>query len=484
MTPRVCEHEPCINGFGNLTRCYNVQCAVTKLLGFLVVVCCIAAACGSSDTTTTALEPPADPGTVDDSGADAPGTTTTALKPVADPDAAGDPAMSAVDTAPTTTTTVLEPVADRLPGDPAALTGEWVAGINAAGWDFHRHLTGNAVSSPASIGMALSMSRAGASPDSAAALDEIFGFPEDGVHRAANAVDLELAEASAGITTLEVANRLFPDDGFTMRPEFLHTAANQYGADIQPIDTADGAAGADTINQWVSESTRGLVPTIVDEGVVRDQELILVNTVYLQADWLQPFSLEHTQDGPFTTGDNHSVTVPLMRDRKPVDRRFVRLQGADAVELPYQGGELAMWLIVPHDSAGLAAVEESLDAATLTALHSVAETGLVDLTMPKWEQTLPPTDLFEWLCPLGFCAGAPFDGIARGIFITAALHGAKVTVDERGTEAAATTALGFRTSGPRPADLTIVADRPFLWAITHQDTAALLFVGRLVDPTA
>ena len=143
-----------------------------------------------------------------------------------------------------------------------------------------------------------------------------------------------------------------------------------------------------------------------------------------------------------------------------------------------------MWLIVPHDPAGLAAVEESLDAEALTGLHSAARTGLVDVTMPKWEQTLPPTDLFAWLCPLGLCPRAGFESIAPGIFITAALHGAKVIVDEKGTEAAAATAMAFAESGPPPADLTIVADRPFLWAIIHQDTGALLFVGRLVDPTA
>ena len=107
---------------------------------------------------------------------------------------------------------------------------------------------------------------------------------------------------------------------------------------------------------------------------------------------------------------------------------------------------------------------------------------LVDLTMPKWEQTLPPTDLFGWLCPLGFCAGAGFEGIAPGIFLSAALHGAKVIVDEKGTEAAAATAGMFPTSMPPPPDLKIVADRPFLWAIVHQDTGALLFVGRLVNP--
>ena len=432
------------------------------MLGFLVLLCSVAAACGSSDTTVRTVAP------------------LTSVAPVADPEATEDPGSAAADT----TTTVLEPVADRLPADPEAPTGEWVAGINAAGWDFHRHLKDNAVSSPVSIGVAFSLSRAGASADSGAVLDEIFGFPEVGLHSAANAVDLRLAEASAGPTTLEVANRLFPDDGFSPLPKFLHTAAAQYGAVVEPIDTADGAAAAETVNRWVSQSTRGLIPTIVTESAVQGQELVLVNTVYLKADWTEPFLPEYTRDGQFTTDDNRSVTVPFMHDREPVDRRFVQLEGADAVELPYQGGELAMWLIVPRNPAGLAAVEESLDAETLTALHSAAQTGLVDLTMPKWEQTLPPTDLLKWLCPLGFCAGAGFDGIAGGIFITAALHGAKVIVDEEGTEAAAATAMAFAESGPPPADLTIVADRPFLWAIIHQDTGALLFVGRLVDPAA
>ena len=436
---------------------------MTKLLGPLVLLCSIAVACASSNTTVTVPEPTTDP---------------TAAE---DPVAAEDPTETA---ATTTTTTVLAPVADRLPADHDAPAGDWVAGVNAAGWDFHRHLEGNAVSSPISIGTAFSMSRAGASADSGAALDEIFGFPEAGAHQAANAVDLRLAEASAGTITLEVANRLFPDDNFSMLPAFLEVAAEQYGAVVQPVDTADGATAARSINRWVSDRTRGLIPTIVDGLTVQDQELVLVNTVYLKADWVDPFLPGRTEDGEFTTGDGRTVTVPFMSDREPTSRRFVRLAYADAVELPYQGDQLAMWLIVPQDPAGLPAVEEALDAEALTGLHSAAQHGLVDVTMPKWEQTLPPTDLFKWLCPRGFCAGAGFDGIAPGIFITAALHGAKVIVDEKGTEAAAATAMMFAESGPPPADLTIVADRPFLWAITHEDTGALLFVGRLVDPTA
>ena len=405
---------------------------MTKLLGILVLLCFLTAACGSSATNTTALAP----------------------------------------------------VADRLPADPLAPTADWVAGVNAAGWDFHRYLVGNAVSSPVSLGLAFSLTRAGASEDTGEVLDEIFGFPEVDLHAAANAVDLLLAEASVDPTTLEVANRLFPDDEFSPLPEFLETAGSHYGAGIQPIDLDEGARAAETINGWISDATRELIPTIVTEQVVQSQELVLVNTVYLKADWVEPFLPELTSDGPFSTGDNGVVTVLFMRDREPVHRRFVRLVGADAVELPYQDGQLAMWLIVPHDPDGLAAVEESLDSQDLAGLGATAQQGSVDLTMPKWEQTLPPTDLLEWLCPRGFCRGAPFENIAPQIMITAALHGAKVIVDEKGTEAAAATAMAFDESAPPQADLTVVADRPFLWAIVHPESGALLFLGRLVDPTA
>ena len=241
---------------------------MTKLLRFLALLCFLTAACGSSATNTK----------------------------------------------------VLAPVADRLPADPVAPASDWVAGVNAAGWDFHRHLVGNAVSSPVSLGLAFSLSRAGASESTGAVLDEIFGFPEVDLHPAANAVDLMLAEASVEPTTLEVANRLFPDDEFSPLPDFLETAASHYGAAIHPVDLDDGAPAAEAINEWISDATRELIPTIVTEEVVQNQELVLVNTVYLKADWMEPFLPDLTADGPFTTTDRRVVTVPFMRDRQPTHR--------------------------------------------------------------------------------------------------------------------------------------------------------------------
>ncbi|MCY4257156.1 MAG: hypothetical protein OXE04_02555 [bacterium] len=433
-----------------------------KIVGLLIVCCLLVSACGASDTDTD---------------------TNTVTATVSEPTAPSKVSATATAVVEPEVPTLLEPTVVRLPADPAAPTDEWVGGVNAAGWEFHRHLRDNAVSSPMSIGVAFSLSRAGASADSGAILDEIFRFPPTGLHRAANAVDLRLAEASVEPTTLEVANRLFPDDGFELLPTFIDTASAHYGASIQPVNTADAANASNTINRWVTDSTRGLIPVIVSEDVVRNQELILVNTVYLKADWLVPFLPELTSVDNFTTAEGEPVAVPFMSDYNPVVRPFVQMPQFDAVKLPYEGGELAMWLILPHESVGLPAVEESLSAETLTGLDDIAQEGLVHLTMPKWEQALPPTDLFGWLCPLGFCAGAGFDGIAPGVFITAALHGAKVIVDEKGTEAAAATATAFADSAPPEPDLVFVADRPFLWVITHLDTDAILFMGRLVNPS-
>lgn len=381
---------------------------------------------------------------------------------------------------------LLESSATRLAADPAAPQEEWIAGVNAAGWDFHRGLQGNAVSSPLSIGLAFSLARAGASPASASILDKIFGFPETGNDAAANAAGLALAAASGDATTLDIANRLFPDDEFSPLLDFVDAAVAYYGAGIQPVDTADGDHAAQTINDWVSESTRGLIPAIVNGGDVQGQSLIMANTVYFKADWDLPFDPDSTSDDEFTTGAGATVTVPFMWDRGY--RRFVRLDGADAVELRYAGGELAMWLVVPHDVDGLEAVEEVISADELAGWDSTAEEGDVVVRMPKWEQALPPTDLFAWLCPLGLCAGARFEKIGPKVKITAALHGAKLIVDEKGTEAAAVTVIGGYVesveSPPPPPDLVVIADRPFLFAITHQPTGAILFAGRLTDPTA
>lgn len=389
---------------------------------------------------------------------------------------------------------VVDAGAHRQSPDPAAPSAQWAAGVDAAGWAFHRTSTGNTVSSPVSIGTAFSYARAGASPDPAQALDTIFQFPTEGRDAAANDVISALAAASTGTTTLTVANRLFPDKAFTPLQSFVDTGAAFYGAGVQPIDTSRPAEAAGAINHWADQQTRGLVPTVVSPDAVAGSALTIVNTVYMKVDWAEPFDAVHTTPRPF-----HLAADPAMADtgaaagpevqapfmsHPTVVRRHVALHGADAVELPYADGGLAMWLVVPTATEGLAAVEASLTAADLAALPERSTATTMSLSMPKWTYSLPPTDLFGWLCPQGFCSGAPMAGIGPGIAATDALHAAKVIVDEKGTEAGAATAIVNETSAPVQPPLRIVADRPFLWFVYHQASHAIVFLGRVTDPTA
>ncbi len=377
----------------------------------------------------------------------------------------------------------IEAAVDRAVVDPGAPADEWVAGINQAGWDFHRTLDGNAVSSPVSLGAAFSLLRAGASEPTDATLDNIFGFPlGDGAHTGANSVLSNLASATDGSTTLDINNQLFVRSD-PLQP-FVDTAASHYGAALVPM-SEDNAQAASEINSWTNDKTRGLVPKIVEESTLTDStKLVIVNTVYLDAKWQYPFEASYTRPSTFHLDESSEVQTDFMFTEEPLFLRYVELSDSVAVELPYQDGDLAMWLIVPTEINGLEAVESELDAAAIADFDDAAFEGMVMLSMPKWEFALPPTDLLEtWLCPAGLCTGAPLAEITPALQLQFALHGAKIIVDEEGTEAGAATAIGGDESGPPPPDVIIDADHPFTYVITHEPTGAIVFVGRVTDPT-
>ncbi len=360
---------------------------------------------------------------------------------------------------------------------------EWITGINQAGWDFHRTLDGNAVSSPASLGAAFSLLRAGASEPTDTTLDDIFSFPlGDGAHTAANSVLTSLASATDGSTTLDINNQLFVRSD-PLQP-FVDTAAAHYGAALVPM-SEDNAQAAAEINSWTNDKTRGLVPKIVEPtDITADTALVIVNTVYLDAKWQHPFVASRTGPGPFQTTASTTVEAEFMALDNPIGLRYIERSDSIAVELPYQDGDLSMWLIVPNEINGLEEVEAGLDATTIMGFSEEAKSGAVSLRMPKWEYALPPTDLLAtWLCPVGLCVKAPLKNVLKRGELQFALHGAKIIVDEEGTEAGAATAIGGTDTSAPTVDLLLNVDRPFAYVITHEPTGAIVFVGRVTDPT-
>lgn len=358
----------------------------------------------------------------------------------------------------------------------------------------------NVVLSPTSIAMVFGMARAGAAGTTAEEIDRVLHFPggAETTHVSFNALDRLLAEAAPeGLRSpdpeatrdpgeesppaLEIANGVFPQVGFPVLESYLTTLGAQYGAGVIPVEFGTPRA-TQIIDDWVTEQTRGRIDRLFD-SLPPETKLVLANAVYLKADWAVPFAKDPTEDLPFTLADGSAVVVPTMQQLGPM--RYAEGDGWQAVELPYVGEQLAMWVLVP------AGDREPADVLTPDVLGTVGTgltEGTVELHLPRWDfDTDVP--LIPVLQALGmhapFDAAADFSGISQiPLWIGDAIHRATITVDEWGTEAAAVTGLGFETSGPPPPDVVIRADHPFAFVILDTRERVPLFLGQVANPSA
>jgi serpin B len=348
---------------------------------------------------------------------------------------------------------------------------------------------GNLVVSPASIGVAFAMAEAGADEATAAKIADVFGFPDQpGVHEAMNALSRQLDGANGdteqGEVILELANALWAQQGTEIGQPFLDTLAANYGAGVQPTDFAGDPEGSrSAINGWVSDRTRERIPDLVPEGMITAETVtMLVNAIYMKAPWAVPFSEETTDDQPFHLADGSTATVPTMHG---AERHWAAAQtgGFTAVELPYAGGKLSMVVLLPDEGTALADAEASLTGTELEQIVGGLQPATVDLDMPRWEAE-SALDLGQSLTALGLpIPGGDLSGIAPGTQIGGAVHAANITVDEKGTEAAAATAVMGATSAMPPDQiLHVTIDRPFLFLVRDTASGAPLFYGRITDP--
>jgi serpin B len=385
----------------------------------------------------------------------------------------------------------------RVLADPAraALAAD---AINAFGLELYARIAtepGNLMISPASIAIALSMARAGARGTTADEMDRVLhDLGSDGLADAINALDAALAARTGTFkdsggedreVVLRIANALFPQRDMELETAFLEAMASRFGAGAWLVDyAADPEAARLAINAWVADQTEHRIPSILNPGdVTENWRLALANAIYLKAAWQRPFIEDATAPASFELADGSTVSVPTMRTSGVVGYGT----GDDwaAVELPYVGGGLAMLIVVPDR---LSSFEPGFDAGVLDAIVASLEGREVDLRLPRFDVE-SRADLAELLGALGmptaFSDGADFSGIttAEALRIASVVHQANMTVDEKGTEAAAATVVGFDTTGGRPEPVELRVDRPFLVLLRDVPTGAVVFVGRVADPS-
>ena len=384
--------------------------------------------------------------------------------------------------------------------------------------DLHRQLaTGdeNLCVSPYSIENALAMTFAGADGETRTEMARVLHLTNDtGVPPSFSTLQHSLEDLSAKTAelakqskkfggpsepiTLNIANRLFAQKGYPFRETYLSLVKQNFGGAFEPVDfTADPAAVTQRINKWAADHTHERIRDLIPGGALdKTARLVLANALYLKAPWASEFSENATKPEPFFVHGGGPADVPMMR-KTSHDFGYARHEGFTVVSLPYAGNDLQFLVLLPDEINGLPALESKLTGELLAGCAKL-ERRDVDLHLPKFKLEPPTITLAEKFEALGMRTAfdkprgsANFDKIAPRkpndyLYISQIFHKTFIAVDEKGTEAAAATAVAMMTGSalrsPPPPPIEVKVDRPFVYAIQHVPSGVCLFLGRLTDP--
>ena len=205
-----------------------------------------------------------------------------------------------------------------------------------------------------------------------------------------------------------------------------------------------------TINNWVSDQTNNRINDLLPQGSIDSStRFVLTNAIYFDAAWLYPFAKESTHNGTFNLLNGSTITVPMMNHEAGYN--YVKANGYQAVELPYDGNEIAMDIIMP-DAGKFTDFDSSLTADKVSGIIGSLKNSFMVLTMPKFsfDSSFSLKSALSALgMPIAFDPNkADFSGITGNtdLHISDVVHKAFVAVDEEGTEAAAATGVMVGTT--------------------------------------
>jgi serpin B len=352
--------------------------------------------------------------------------------------------------------------------------------------------------SPYSISLALAMTYGGASEQTAEQMADTlhFSLPDQQVHAGFNALDLELAsrnnegdEMMPGFK-LNIANSAWAQYNRPFEQDYLDLLAENYGAGLYLTDFVKDPEGSrQAINDWVSEETEGKIEDLIPQGAIDAlTRLVLANAIYFNAAWQTVFDANLTEEAPFYLLDGSQISVSMMSHSRATRLGYARGDGYQAIELPYNGGELSMVILVPEEGT-FADFETNLTIEALDEILENLQIQQVEFRIPKFSfeselglsNTLKQLGMKDAFTP----ETADFSGIdgTRELAIKDVIHKAFVDVNEDGTEAAAATAVIIGLTSVVQTEVQMTVDRPFIFLIQDKPTGTILFLGRVLDPT-
>jgi len=372
-----------------------------------------------------------------------------------------------------------------------------VRGSNAFAWASLGTLdevagSGNLFYSPFSIVAAFSMVYGGAEGTTASQLETAFGIEDEAAwHENMGLLLADLSGEHHRPYTLYSANRIWAQVGYPFKKPFLDLTATTYAAGLVEADfDADADAVREEINDWVADQTRDRIPELFGAGSIDSTTImVLANAIYFLADWATQFDPESTFDQPFRLAGGDTEDVPFMH--AAAEFGYAEDASVQVLEMPYEGGDLSMFVVLPQDGVDLDGIADLLTVEQVDAWIADTVVRKVDVAFPTFQMdwTMRLVDVLEAMGVTDAFdpALADFTDIAdpveANLYIPAAVHKAFVRVDEEGTEAAAATGISMSGESADPEMPIFEADHPFVFFIRDNLTTTVLFLGRMADPS-
>jgi serpin B len=343
----------------------------------------------------------------------------------------------------------------------------------------------NVMISPTSVSIALGIAYNGAETTTREAFEQVLNY-EGLTREEVNEITRELIHVLVNNdkgNLLEIANSMWHNEGFPVEPEFINLNSHYFDAEVRELDF-QSAQAVNTINDWVSHKTHGKIEKIID-SIDPAVMMFLINAIYFNCVWETEFDPDNTHRANFYKEDGSLFAeVDMMKLESTF--RVANQQAFRAIELPYKNGKFSMYLFLPSEESSVNQLVQELDGATWDQwMEAFSEQEDFKVYMPRFEFEFDRTlgdDLKAMGMDIAFTEQADFSGISPiPLFIADVIHKTYIKVNEKGTEAAAVTAIIMELTSVQPMS-ELRLDRPFLFAITENSSKSILFIGKVAEP--
>ncbi|MFC1730894.1 serpin family protein [candidate division KSB1 bacterium] len=363
---------------------------------------------------------------------------------------------------------------------------------------------GNVFFSPYSISAALAMTYEGAKGQTAEEMADVFHFPESSTLRPNFAAIYNDINEGNDAYELKTGNALWLQKDYPFIEDYITTVEKYYRGKAKNLDfVSETEKSRQTINSFIEEQTNDKIKDLIPQGILNPMtRLVLTNAIYFKGTWEWEFDTSDTRDQDFKITSDNIVKVPMMyMDPDKARLNYADLENLQILELPYKGEKVSMLILLPKQGQGY----DYETGESFTLNYTLEDIGLSSEKLAEYKAQMRETKMdavylpkFEFetkyfmggtLSSLGMPTAfdgekADFSGmtLAEKLFISNVIHQAYVKVDEKGTEAAAATAVMMEATSAMPSNI-FRADHPFIFIIQQKETGNILFMGRVVDPS-